>query len=73
MCAPTLAAMLNVGLPWFQVGASAVAVGIAAAATEGLRKHLLASKLEHLGKSLADLPTLRARLAEMRVTVDTRR
>jgi alkylation response protein AidB-like acyl-CoA dehydrogenase len=66
-----LGAMLNVVLPWFQLGASAVALGVATAATDGLRQHLLASKLEHLGQSLADLPTLRARLAQMRIAVDT--
>ncbi len=64
-------AMLNIALPWFQLGASAVAVGIARAAVEGTRQHLLASKLEHLGQSLAALPNLRARLAQMQVTVDT--
>jgi alkylation response protein AidB-like acyl-CoA dehydrogenase len=66
-----LGAMMSVVLPWFQLGASAVALGVSTAATEGLRQHLLASKLEHLGQSLADLPTLRARLAQMRIAVDT--
>jgi alkylation response protein AidB-like acyl-CoA dehydrogenase len=66
-----LGAMMSLVLPWFQLGASAVALGVATAATEGLRNHLLASKLEHLGQSLADLPTLRARLAQMRIAVDT--
>jgi alkylation response protein AidB-like acyl-CoA dehydrogenase len=65
-----LAAMMSVVLPWFQLGASAVALGVAKSATDGLRQHLLASKLEHLGQSLADLPTLRARLAQMRIAVD---
>jgi alkylation response protein AidB-like acyl-CoA dehydrogenase len=68
-----LAVMLNVVLPWFQVGAAAVAVGIAHAATEGTRQHLLRARLDHLGQSLADLPTLRARLARMRIAVDTQR
>lgn len=66
-----LGAMMSLVLPWFQLGASAVALGVAAAATDGLRQHLKASKLEHLGQSLADLPTLRARLAQMRIAVDT--
>jgi alkylation response protein AidB-like acyl-CoA dehydrogenase len=68
-----LGAMMSLVLPWFQLGASAVALGVATAATDGLRQHLLASKLEHLGQSLADLPTLRARLAQMRIAVDTQR
>jgi alkylation response protein AidB-like acyl-CoA dehydrogenase len=63
--------MLSVVLPWFQLGSAAVAVGIARAATDGIRRHLRAAKLEHLGQSLADLPTLRARLAQMQVAVDT--
>ncbi len=47
-----------------------MSVGIARAATEGIRQHLLAAKLEHLGQPLGSLPTLRARLAQMRVTAD---
>lgn len=62
--------MLSAVLPWFQLGSAAVSVGIARAATESSKQHLLASKLEHLGQSLADLPTVRARLAHMQVTVD---
>ena len=46
-------------------------MGIARAATEGIRHHLEASKLEHLGQSLAALPNLRARLAQMQIAVDT--
>jgi alkylation response protein AidB-like acyl-CoA dehydrogenase len=46
-------------------------VGIARAATEGIRQHLLAARLEHLGQSLASLPNLRARLAQMKIVVDT--
>ena len=64
------ALMLNAVLPWFQVGAAAVAVGIARAATEATRQHLLAARLAHLGQPLAALPTLRARLAQMRIAVD---
>jgi alkylation response protein AidB-like acyl-CoA dehydrogenase len=66
-----LGVMLTVVLPWFQLGSSAVAVGIARAATEGIRHHLRAARLEHVGQSLAELPTLRARLAQMQVAVDT--
>jgi alkylation response protein AidB-like acyl-CoA dehydrogenase len=65
------AVMMNTVLPWFQVGAAAVSVGIARAATEGTRQHLLDAKLEHAGQTLASLPTLRARLGQMRVAVDT--
>jgi alkylation response protein AidB-like acyl-CoA dehydrogenase len=64
-------AMVNVVLPWFQLGSAAVSVGIARAATEGIRQHLQAAQLEHLGQPLASLPTLRARLAQMQIAVDT--
>jgi alkylation response protein AidB-like acyl-CoA dehydrogenase len=64
------AMMLNTVLPWFQVGTAAVGVGIASAAFEATRQHLLAAKLDHLGQTLASLPTLRARLAQMRIAVD---
>jgi alkylation response protein AidB-like acyl-CoA dehydrogenase len=62
--------MLSTVLPWFQLGSTAVAVGIARAATEGIRQHLLAAKLEHQGSPLASLMNLRARLAQMQIAVD---
>jgi alkylation response protein AidB-like acyl-CoA dehydrogenase len=65
-----LARMMEAVLPWFQLGAAAVSVGIARAATEATRKHLLATGLDHLGQPLAALPTLRARLGQMQVAVD---
>jgi alkylation response protein AidB-like acyl-CoA dehydrogenase len=65
------AVMVSVVLPWFQLGSAAVSLGIARAATEGIRRHLLAAKLEHLGQSLASLPNLRARLAQMQIALDT--
>jgi alkylation response protein AidB-like acyl-CoA dehydrogenase len=66
-----LGVMLQTVLPWFQLGSAAVSVGIARAATEGIRHHLAVSQLEHLGQPLAALPNLRARLAQMQVAVDT--
>jgi alkylation response protein AidB-like acyl-CoA dehydrogenase len=66
-------AMMNSVLPWFQLGSAAVSVGIAQAATDGIRRHLLSSKLEHLGQPLASLANLRARLAQMAIAVETQR
>jgi len=63
--------MMEAVLPWFQIGSAAVSVGIARAATEATRRHLLAAKLEHQGQPLASLPNLRARLAQMQIAVDT--
>ena len=65
--------MLGVVLPWFQTGAAAVSVGIAEAATQAVQAHLGASQFEHLNSSLADLPNLRARLAQMRIETDRAR
>lgn len=62
--------MLNAVLPWFQLGCTAVAVGLARAATEATRQHLLGSTFEHLGQPLAALMNLRARLAQMQVATD---
>jgi alkylation response protein AidB-like acyl-CoA dehydrogenase len=62
--------MVNTVLPWFQLGSAAVAVGIARAATDGVRQHLSAAQLEHMGQSLASLPNLRAELARMRISTD---
>lgn len=65
--------MLGVVLPWFAIGNAAVSVGNSEAAVKATTNHLMASKLEHLGQSLADLPNLRARLAEMRIETDKAR
>ncbi len=62
--------MLGTVLPWFQIGSAAVALGIARAAVDGTRRHLLSARLEHLGQSLASIAILRARLARMQILVD---
>lgn len=68
-----LDAMLGVVLPLFQVGVGAIAIGIAEAAVEATRRHLTSARFDHLNSSLAELPTLRARLAQMRVQTDCAR
>jgi alkylation response protein AidB-like acyl-CoA dehydrogenase len=65
--------MLQVVLPWFQLGVSAVANGIARSALDAAANHLNTAKLEHLGETLASLPTLRARLAKARISLDASR
>jgi len=65
--------MLGVVLPLFQVGTAAVALGIAEAAVQATQQHLTTSRLEHLGSSLAEIPVLRARLAQMRIETDRAR
>jgi alkylation response protein AidB-like acyl-CoA dehydrogenase len=63
-------AMVNVGLPWFQLGSAAVSVGICRSAVNAVKDHLLAARLEHLGQTLATLPNLRAELARMNILTD---
>ena len=65
--------MLGVVLPTFQVGSAAVALGIAEAAVQVTQRHLTTARLEHMNATLAELPTLRARLAQMRVETDRAR
>jgi len=64
-------AMLNVVLPLFSLGTSAVALGLCRAAVAGTASHLKNAKFEHLGQSLGEsLPTLRAQLATMQIDTD---
>ena len=65
--------MLGTVLPAFQVGTAAVAVGIAEAAVQATIGHVTHTRLEHMNSSLADLPTLRAQIARMRIETDRAR
>lgn len=56
--------MMQVVLPWFSLGNSAVSLGLARAALEGAIAHASGSRFEHLDSTLADLPTIRAYLAK---------
>ncbi len=75
LCEPSdgFRTILEVVMPWFNLGNAAVSVGIAEAATSATRSHLTNTRLEHLDISLCDLPNLRARLARMRVETDRAR
>jgi alkylation response protein AidB-like acyl-CoA dehydrogenase len=66
-------AMLTVVLPWFQLGAASVANGIGRAALDATAAHMASTTFEHLGETLAALPTARARLAKARVQLDASR
>ncbi|MEN3326440.1 MAG: hypothetical protein V7638_1247 [Acidobacteriota bacterium] len=64
-------AMLNVVLPMFNLGTSAVALGLCRAAVSQTTSHLTNAKFEHLGQTLGEsLPTLRAQLATMQIETD---
>jgi alkylation response protein AidB-like acyl-CoA dehydrogenase len=54
---------LSAVMPWFNLGNAAVSVGLAQAALDAAIRHTSGAKLEHLGESLAGLPTIRAQLA----------
>jgi len=58
------ALMMQVVLPWFSLGNSAVSMGLAQAALDGAVAHASGSRFEHLDSSLSDLPTIRAYLAK---------
>jgi alkylation response protein AidB-like acyl-CoA dehydrogenase len=64
------AAMLQVVLPWFSVGTAAMAIGLCRAAVAATAEHLQRGVFQHTGGPLRDLPTLRARLADMSVTTE---
>jgi alkylation response protein AidB-like acyl-CoA dehydrogenase len=59
--------MMQAVLPWFNLGNAAVSVGLGQAAADAAVRHTSGSRLEHLGQSLADLPTIRAQLAKMSI------
>jgi alkylation response protein AidB-like acyl-CoA dehydrogenase len=68
------AAMMQVILPWFQIGSAAVSIGIAEASFEGAVKHTSSAHLEHMNETLAAaVPGIRARLARMRLAIDSAR
>src|SRR5262249_50882374 len=59
---------------WFQVGSAAVSIGIAEAAFSATVTHASNAKFEHLKESLASVvPGIRARLAQMRIAIDSAR
>jgi alkylation response protein AidB-like acyl-CoA dehydrogenase len=64
-------AMMSVVLPLFNLGASAVALGLCRAAVAATAAHLKSARFEHLNQSLGEsLPTLRAQIAAMQIDTD---
>jgi alkylation response protein AidB-like acyl-CoA dehydrogenase len=63
--------MLEVVLPLFNLGTSAVALGLCRAAVAGTASHLNTARFDHLGQTLGEsLQTLRAQLATMQIDTD---
>ena len=65
--------MLQVVLPWFNVGTAAMSNGLCRAAVAATTNHLSGSTFAHTGSQLRDLPNLRARVAEMAVRTEQAR
>ena len=62
--------MMGIVLPYFQLMNAGFSIGTMEAATTKAIEHVAGTKLEHLGQSLADLPTVRAYLSRMRIKTD---
>lgn len=62
--------MMSIVLPYFQLMNAAQSCGLMEMATTRAAAHVSSARLEHLGQSLADLPTIRAYLARMRIKTD---
>ncbi len=65
--------MLEDVLPVFSVLIASCSLGIMDASLERARAHVSACKLEHLGSTLSDLPTIRAYLARAHIRADMTR
>ena len=65
--------MLEVVLPWFNIGTAALANGLCRTAVVETAQHVQEAEFEHTGQKLRDLPNLRARLAEMAVRTEQAR
>lgn len=62
--------MMGVVLPWFCVLNASCSVGTMEGSMKRAIDHVSATKHQHLGTSLADLPTIRAYLARGRIKTD---
>lgn len=62
--------MMGVVLPWFNVLNASVSAGLMEGMVERAVRHVSATKFDHAGSTIADLPTVRAFLARMRIKTD---
>ncbi|MET0519094.1 MAG: acyl-CoA dehydrogenase family protein [Burkholderiaceae bacterium] len=65
--------MMGVVLPWFASLSAACSVGLMDGALARAGNHLTQTRHQHLGSSLAELPTVRAYLARARIRADMSR
>jgi alkylation response protein AidB-like acyl-CoA dehydrogenase len=62
--------MMGVVLPWFNVLCASVSAGLMEAATTRTAAHAGGTSFQHAGSTVADLPTVRAYIARMRIATD---
>jgi len=62
--------MMGVVLPYFNVMSAAMCLGTMEAATAKAAVHAAGTQFAHLGQPLAELPTIRANIARMRIKTD---
>lgn len=62
--------MMGTVLPWFNVLSTAVSAGLMEAAVTKTAAHAAGTKFEHAGSAIADLSTVRAYIARMRIATD---
>jgi alkylation response protein AidB-like acyl-CoA dehydrogenase len=65
--------MMGIVLPWFNVLSTAVSVGLMETAVARAAAHAAGTQFQHAGSALAELPTIRAFLARMRIRTDQSR
>lgn len=61
--------MMATVLPWFNLGNSAVSLGLSTAAVDAAVAHVTGARLEHLDQALSALPTIRAQIAKMSIAL----
>lgn len=62
--------MMGIVLPYFQLMSAGICVGMMDAATTKAADHAGGTRFAHVGQALADLPTIRAYVARMRIKTD---
>jgi alkylation response protein AidB-like acyl-CoA dehydrogenase len=65
--------MMATVLPWFNLGNAAVSLGLAGSAHAAAITHVGGARLEHLGESLAHLPTIRGQIARTGIALAAQR
>ena len=65
--------MMATVLPWFNLGNSAVSLGLSTAAVVAATAHVTGARLEHLDQALSALPTIRAQVAKMSIALAAQR